>query len=772
MNIEKKTRNKIRKTRWAVILWMGLLLSALIGPAAAAEERLATNRTSYKLALDNGMTVLIHEMPGTFSVGLYLLLKTGAVSSDPYLGTGIAHFLEHMVFKGTEKRGVGEIAKEVKSLGGMINATSSLDYTVYFLEVPQDRFAEALDILSDMMMHARIDSQEVEREREVILKEIRLHNDTPERKLSQLVFSTVYLVHPYRHPVIGYEPLFKAITREDLVNYYQSRYIPNNMILSIAGNVKRDEILPQIENVFQGFSGKPYSLRNLPQEPAQISPRRCEEEYPTELTRLSMSYPGVRVLDHDLYALDVLAAILGRGRTSRLFKTIVEKQKLTHTISASNFTPMDKGLFEIEATLDEGKLEEAIRAIKAQIELVKKQKVSVQELEKTKRQVFHNFVLGQQTPGDVAYQAAINEAFVGDYDFDKKYIEGLNGVTAEDVRRVAAQYLRDPGLSVVVLKPLSSGPKESAQEVSAKPALIEKVVLDNGLTVLLKEDHGLPLVSVSLVMNGGLRLEDVKKNGLSELMARLWTRETKLRAPLQLAQEVESLGASFGGFSGQNSVGMRFELLSSDLEYGLDLLEDVFKNPVFSEGELLKEKERMKVGIIARDDDISSVALRGAKETLFLEHYFRLDGLGTLDSVEQIGREDLFRFYKELAVPNNVVLSVFGDFDSKKILEILKKKFAAMKPREIRLPSGSEPVPGTTREKTIDLDKEQAMVIIGFQGPAMADPDSHGMKIIASVMGSALSGRMFNKIRDELGLAYTLGAGYSPGIDTGFVFFY
>jgi len=734
----------------------------------ASEIKISTS----KVTLDNGMTVLVSEMPCTSTVGIYALVKVGLTTEGKYLGTGISHFLEHMIFKGTEKRLVGQIGKEVKALGGYVNASTGLDRTVYLINIPKENFDQGLDVLSDMLMNARIDAKEAEKEKKVVLNEIRLHNDNPLRKLSSLIFKNVYVRHPYQHPVIGYEELFKSISQENLMDYYKTHYIPNNMIFAVAGNIKKEEVLPKIEEVFKDFKPSPYLLRNVPQEPEQNSFRHYEQEYPTNKTRFSMAYQTVDILDKDLYALDVLAMVLGQGNSSRFYKKIYSDLRLVDGISASSFTPMDKGVFEVEATLDRENLEATVDAVKSVISAVKKKGVTAKELAKSKKRVISHNIFDNQTPGQVAYRVVTDEAYTGDYDFSKAYIRGIKSVTSKDIKAVARKYLNDSNLTLVVLKPKSDNADSESSKKIEPSTEVQKVVLDNGLTILLREDHALPLIAVKLALHGGTRRETSEKNGLSQLMVGLWVRETKSKSPLVLAETVESMGASFGGFSGRNSFGITFFLLSEDLDKGLNIFEDVVKNPLFSRVEFDRDKKQTKESIIAREDDVYFLASNELRETLFLKHHFRLDTAGTLESVENIELSDVVSFHKEYVVPNNMVLSIFGDFSKPEMLNLLKKKFASLEPGELDSISFAEDIPKETREKTIYSDKNQAVLMIGFQGPTMKDDDRQGMHIATSVLGSSLSGRMFNKIRDTFGQSYTLGAGHTPGIDTGLVEFY
>lgn len=746
-----------------------IVLSASV--AGAADNSFGQIETQ-KFVLDNGLTILISEMPASTTVSVFGLVKTGSATEEKYAGTGISHFLEHMLFKGTNKRGVGAISKEVQAMGGTINASTSFDYTIYTLTVPQMAFDQGLDIISDMLMHSKFDEVELDREREVVYGEMQLYWDNPSRYLSQLVFETVYKQHPYGIPIIGYEELLRSLKRDDFVDYYQTRYAPNNIVLSIAGNVRGDDVLPKVRAIFKDFVRQPVRTRNVVEEPAQINMRTRTEQYATDLTRVSMAYVGVSLRDSDLFAMDVLAMILGQGESSRLYKDVFLDKKLVRSIVASNFTPMDRGVFEVEMLLDQIHVDAAIGAVKQQIALIVKNGVQVDELDKVKRQIYSQHVFGRLTSDTVANDAAAYEAFIGDYDFSKKYVESVKKVSVEDIKRVAKQYFKDDQLSVVVLKPKVES-RAAVEKISAQKLLeIQKVVLDNGLTILLRENHAVPVVSMNLVMNGGTGQETAENNGVSHLMAQLLTAGTKTRSAQEIAQSVESRGASLGPFSGRNSFGLTFNGLAEDASFAVALIADIIKNSIFPEDELLREKTNMRTALIGENDNIRAVSARHLRESLFVTHPFRLNGMGTMATIEKLSRSDVMDFYQHYVVPSNMVLSVFGDFDRAQMLKLLNKQFANLKNKDVEVLTYAESPPKQTREEIIRLDKKQAMVMLGFQAVDMKSHDRFVSEVLGALLGSSFSGRIFTTIREEFGQAYTLGGGYSTGRDMGMMAFF
>ncbi len=725
-----------------------------------------------KEILDNGLTVLIKDMPQSPMVSVYMLTKAGSATEGEFLGSGISHFLEHMFFKGTERRTSQDIPDAIQSVGGTLNASTGKDFTIFTITVPYEAFDIALDVLADMMMHSKIDAKDFAKERDVILNEMKLHNDQPGSKLYELVSQTIYIRHPYKDPVIGYEGLFKKITRDDIYHYYKKFYVPNNMILSIAGRVERADILPKIKETFKDFERGPTIVRNLPPEPQQISPRRYEEEYPTDLARMSISFPSVSLLDSDLYALDVLANILGQGKSSRLYEDIYKRKQLVYSIGASNYTPVDKGAFSISALFDYPNAAKIIESVKEDIEAIKKEGVKEAELQKAKRQVLSDYVFSNQTSAQSAYLQAIDEAFAGDASFSEKYVSAVKNVTNEQIKDVANRYLNEEAKTIVILKPKGSQEQAIQKDVEAPEQPISKIKLANGLTVLLKEDHTFPLVNVRAILNGGLLQEPEGLNGIAQMTSTLWIKGTKSLSFENIAEITDSKGMSLGSYSGKYSFGITADCLAEDIDTAINLVSDIIQHPSFSEDEIAKVKQDTLAEIKSLDDSIFSFTNRKMNRLLFKEHPLRFDVQGTEESIAAIQREDIVNFYKKLTYPNNMVVSVFGDFDKKAIQKEITQKFGGLEKGDFSLMQFSEPPLGGLTEKEYTLDKEQAMVMYGFHGVEIGDKDQYPLEVISSILGSSLSGRLFDAIREEFGEAYTLGAFSAPGKGAGSIKIY
>ncbi|MEW5894966.1 MAG: pitrilysin family protein [Candidatus Omnitrophota bacterium] len=754
--------------RRAAVVFISIIFVLLVFSISSHAQIVATRRH----VLDNGLTVLVSEMPSSSTVSVYGLVKTGSAREGEFLGAGLSHFMEHMLFKGTARRGVGEISNEIQSLGGTINASTHFDFTIYTLTVPKEHFDKAADILADMLMHARFDQTELEREIEVVLSEIRMYLDRPERMLSNMVFETVYIRHPYRIPVIGYEDLLKSLTREDFLTYYRREYVPNNMIIAIAGNVTDAKALAAIQNLFKAYPRGPYLPDAVPEEPDQLFARQQVRYYPTDVVRMSVSYPGVSIHEEDMPALDALADILGSGQSSRLYRSLRERLKLVHSVSASDFTPQDPGLFEIEATFEQDNAEEIIKAIDDEIAALIQDGVRPEELEKVVNNSLKSLFLTELEPWGVAYRTAVDEAVAGKHDFTKWYVGALQRLTPEDIVRAAEKYLNSGKRNVALLKPQSMKPAESAAEMAGETKnKIEKIVLINGLTVLLREDHSVPMVWLNLVFNGGLYAEPEELNGLSSLMTRVWPKGSKRFSKEEIARQTEQKAVSFSTFTGNQSMGFRMDFMKKDMDFSMGLLYDAVTNPLFSTDVIQDEQKRIYTEINARNDDIDEIASIALHERLFAGHPFGMTLLGTRESVSRIGREDVFKFYQRYAAPGNSVLAVFGDFDREELLKKIKASFGKWNAESLPLET-HDVRPITEKVTSVVFDeKEQAMVMTGFQAAGFYDADRYGLELMAAILGYPFKGRMFTRIREARGLAYTLGGGYAPMRDSGEIIF-
>lgn len=724
--------------------------------------------------LENGLIILVKESPPKDMVSIDVTLKAAPIYEEEYLGSGISHLVEHMVFKGTKTRKPGDIEKEVRSYGGLINASVSSDVTSYQIIVPSGYFSKALSLLKDMLLNATFEKGEMEKEREVVLKEARLNNDDPGKKLVVLLFANAYLRHPYKYPAIGFESLLKALTREDIVRYYNRRYVPNNIVITVVGGINPKDALRDIEKEFNDFRSPDYRPVNKGErEPIQMGKKLNIEEMPVTLSYLALGFHSSGILDKDLFALDTLSMILGRGNNSRLNNVLVKSRRKAHSISASNHTPQDPGLFIISALLDEDNIEPARTLILEEIKYVKDGDISDKELETAKRMVVSDYVLARETIEAQARDLGESQILTGNPDFFRRYVDGIGKVSKFDVRRAASQYLTEDNLTEVRIVPEDDGALTN-MTIPRVPieTRFEKKTLSNGLVVLARKDTKIPAVSITAAFSGGLIVEDKKTNGISNFTARMLLKGTKTRNESDIKGAVENMGGEINSFSGFNSFGLNLTVMKDDIDFALGLIKDIVTNSIFAQEEIDKEKMFTYALIKDEDDDIFHKGALALRRNLFDGHPYSLRYIGEEETIHAITFDECEKFYQKYCVPNNMVISISGDIEPQSVYKKIETLFNDMAKKDIqKLSVKVAAIRHKVKTQTIEMDREQSLLLAGFKTVSINDPDRYPLEVLSAIF-SGSGGRLFISLRDKLGLAYTLGCEQKLGVDTGFMLFY
>ncbi|MBI4354016.1 MAG: insulinase family protein [Candidatus Omnitrophica bacterium] len=723
------------------------------------------------LTLDNGLTAVWEEDHRQPLVAIEARIGGGLRGEGALVGSGITHFIEHMLFKGTTSRPPGMIDQEVRQYGGTINAFTSHDFTGVSLFVESRFLPQALALLADILQHATFPEGEFAKERQVVVSEIQMNRDDPDRRLLQAFWNRQFLVHPYRHPILGYRELLERLTPEDLRGFYRTQYVPNNVTLTCVGDLDAAAMPELLRRQFGGWPrGSPYQIIT-PEEPPQLSLRESVEELPVQAAYVLLGFSSTRLAHEDLYVLDVLAGILGHGRSSRLYEALVRKQQLAQAVDASNYTPLDPGAFTIFFRTEPALSAQAKEAALSIVADVIREGVTAEELRKVKRQTIADYYFRHQTIESKAEDLASSMALTGDPAFSKRYVEGINRVTEKEVQAAAGRYLDPTRMTAVVIQPPRPAPTASASHVPTMPQ-ITRVTFDNGLTVLMGVDRHLPIGSIVLVSRGGVRVEDDTTQGLSHLVAQMLVKGTTRRSASAIAEFVESLGGGLEPFSGRDGFGLSMHLLAEDMDQGLELIHELVTESDFPEEALSLQRQLILHELVARDDDIFDVAGRLLRRTVFVTHPYRFDPMGTADTVKGFTREACRDFAKEWLVPRNMVLAVVGDLDERVVLETIQRRFGRLADQPARWPSQLEETGRDgIRRASLVLPKEQSVILLGFPGTRLTDPDRDAVDVLTAVL-SGMSGRLFQAVREQQGLSYTLGATHTPGWDRGYVVVY
>ena len=721
--------------------------------------------------LENGLTIIVREDHNAPVVSAQAWCGAGSIHEGKWLGAGLSHVLEHMLFKGTTTRPGSRIDQEVQEAGGYMNAYTSFDRTVYHIDVPNTGAVKAIDILCDIMQHAMLPPDELAKELDVIRREMDMGQDDPGRRASRRLFEVAYTKSPYRHTIIGYLDIFNQIKPEDIRTYYTEKYAPNNVFYVVAGDVRNAEVVAQIKASYANTKAQAMPPVVLPLEPKQTGERTIIEEAAIELGHLHFAWHIPELRHADVPVLDVLAVLLGSGRSSRLHQQVREKQAVVHHVDAWTYSPGLPGLFGASAVVDGDKLEAARDAILAEIEKIKCGSISSDELQKAEKQFISAQLSSRKTMEGQAQNLGGNWLAANDLNFSERYLAAVKRVTVADVQRVAKTYLTPENRTFYALLPEGCTPKAAAHSETNNDHPIQKIELPNGLKLLVKEDHRLPFVEFRAVFQGGVLAENETTNGSTSLLAKLLLKGTTTRNAEQIAVEIESVGGHIDSYGGNQSFGVNAEVLTEDFSTGLNLVADVLLNPIFPADELEREREAQLAGIAARRDDLLKSASLAMRRALFGATSFGLDPIGTEASVEKISVADLKSFHHKLTVPNNCVLAIFGDVKVDAVKAAVEKAFGGWKQNALQ-PSTFNPQPSPSSQRVIEKrDKKQAVLVIGFPGTTMFSEDRYALELLQECC-SDLGSRLFLRIREQLGLAYYVGAQTLCGVAPGYFAFY
>ena len=727
----------------------------------------------FHTTLDNGLTVLIEENHVNPVVSVYVFVRTGSIYEQEYLGSGISHFFEHIISGGTtSNRSEAENRALLETIGNNTNAYTTTDHTAYYINTTSEHWSTALELLADWMLHSVISEEEFVREKGVVQRELEQGLDSPQRQLFQLANETSYQVHPVRYPVIGYKELVQKVSRDDLVSYYQRMYAPNNMILVVVGDVNTDEALERIRQAFASGARRLLPAISLPEEPPQLGKRTAEKEMDIAQAHLDLSFRTVPLTHPDLYPLDVLSDILSSGESSRLVKRIKDEQQLVYSIDSASFTPAyAPGSLTVWATLDAEQLPAAEAAVLQELYRLQDELVSPEELAKAKKQKIADHVFDRQTVEQRARALGVDMLSTYDPNFGDPYVANIQKVTAESIREAARRYFREETLVVAVVRPKRSAEAVTTTRATAQTTPMVKKVLANGMTLLLKRNAALPLVSMQTYFKAGVRVEIPETNGLSQLMAHLLLKGTTYRSADDIATTFDAMGGEISAKSGNNSFFVTASCLTEDFPNALDVFADVILHPTFPEDELEKMRRLMLAALARQDDNWQAEVTRLFHTTYFTTSPYRMQPAGNEEALQRLQRQDVVAFHQRYAVPNNMVLAIVGDIDIERTTALVERAFMGFQSRPLTLPPiPAEPVHNQTRQEVKQTQKQVAAIYVGFPGTTVTNvQDRYPLHLLDAVMSGIgfPGGWLHTELRGKQ-LVYMVHAFNWLGLDPGY----
>lgn len=756
-----------------------LAAALVVGACVAAVLDVVTHH------FDNGLTLHVAGGHAAPVAAVQAWVGVGSADEAPH-EAGLAHVIEHMLFKGSAGYGIGELVGAIGDGGGEINAWTAFDHTVYHAVLASDHIDSAIHALGDALIEPRVDPGELAREREVILEEIRQGSDDPARSVAQSLFATAFVAHPYRRPVIGTADSVRRLGERELLGFFRRHYVADNLTLVVTGDVEPDRVRRSVERRFRAMpSGRP--VRQVAVEPAQTAARASCVQRELGEAHLAVGFHVPAARHPDLAALDVAAILLGQSESARLPRALRDEAQLVTSAYAHLHALRDPGLLVLSAT---ARPADAPRSVAALVDHSARlvDDLSPAELDKARIAVETGVVRQLETAQGRARSIGWHATVAGDPQFGHVYLDRVRAVRRHDVAHVLGRYLRPDNASVAAIVPGKRAGRAWAKQAEtrvrkalsqpARPAapVEQRVVLASGLTLLVRRDPSVPIVAMRAVWRGGQRVEDADHAGASTLLARMLTRGCGTRDAHAVADEIDRLGGALSAVAGRNSFGVAAEWLARTWQPGLALLADCVLDPALPGDELARERRLLIDDQVAQRTSPSQAAFRLFSETLYGAHPYARDVLGTADSVANLSREELLGFYRARYPLAGLTLAIVGDVEIDDVVAAVdarlgkqpRRKPAAL-PAITALPAGARSA--SDREVYRFLDRAQAHLVIGFPGATIDAPDRFALEVLVAILGGQ-SGRLFAELREKQALAYRVSAHSVEGVDPGFVAVY
>ncbi len=747
--------------------------------------------------LDNGVEVVIKENHFAPTVAIQCWVGVGSLSEGP-MERGMAHFIEHMLFKGTDRRAVGEIAGTVEASGGEINAYTTFDHTVFHLTLAAPHAAVGVDLLCDAFAKSRFDAEEFEREREVIVEEIRRGNDSPGARVGRRVFELVFLGTEAGRPIIGSEESVRSFKRDDLYNFYRKWYQPENLTIVIVGDVNAQEMLDLVKKDFGALA-----RGGLPEKSdLHLKPRPGSAEYPEisiikgdfQQPRLELVFPAPPLEHFDSTALDLAAFALGSGEMSRFNRRLRDGEGIITSIGASVYSPLFGGLFEVSALTSEDKLLEATTGLAREVALLRgDDPVNLDELQRAQANLKADRVSRDETVEGQARTLGFGLRTPQKLLYDEVYTTLVNAMPLVAVEGAVGRWLRPETATLVLLVPETSTISEADLRKAFRAGLVEKQVaktrkkpkaakamqksgdaqvfqLKAGVKLVYRFNPNVPLFTLTAATEGGLRAETKATSGLGNAMSGLFASATEKHHYEDLINQIEGRGASLEGFSGKDSLGFHMQCLNEHAGSLLGNFRECLLQPKFPAEQWHSLKREIEQAIVAQKDSPSSLCIRRFQETMFGDHPYRFPLMGTAESVETFTEDSLLQSFRHVRDTGPWVFAVATTRSAEEVKDLLAKALTGFDPAssERRFASDGIRKHAAPSRQVIDKDREQCHVVYGFPGLTWADPDRPALDVLINVLGGQ-SGRLFRELRDNQSLAYTVSPMVSYGRHPGLV---
>lgn len=768
----------------------------------ANKNNLTVTNNVQKTVLDNGLTVLTKEVHNAPVITVQMWYNIGSAQEAPGIN-GIAHQLEHIMFKGTKNRPV-QFAQLFSALGSDSNAFTSFEQTAYYHTAERDKLKALLELEADRMQNLLIDNQHLESEKRVVVSELQGYENSPKYRLKRAVMRSLFPDHGYGLPPAGTVADVERLTVEQVRDYYNKYYHPNNAILVIVGDFPTATSLETVNEIF-GKIPKSQQIPEVPNSPTPqipVSPIVLRE--PGAGKFLQVIYPLPNLNHPDIPVLGVTDYILTGGKNSYLYQALV-KSGLATDISAHVASLRAIGWYDLSVTAAPNQDLQKIDAVyKNAITKLVKTEVTLEEVERAKNQLIASVILNRRDITSQGKQFANDQLIADDYRYTERYLENVRKVKPADVVAVINKYLKPEAAAVGFFAPvqnaqdenyqtsefstaenLTAGVKMTASEVTkylpatdekidyfdhSIPQIPQRLTFVNGLRVLLLPDKSSPTVTLGGYIKAGKEFDKADQAGLASLVADNLLNGTKTKDTLTIADTLDRRGASLDFTALREGVRIQGKSLQEDLPVLLETLADVVKNSTFPEKELEISRQQAVNNLKLELDDGYEVANRKFMQALYPQNH-PLHIFPTLESIQKISRKDVMAFRQKHYRPDTMILVLVGDFEIEKVRSLLETQFGNWrvqgKPPMVEYPQVVKTERGLQINSVLP-GKSQTITYMGDLGVKRQDPRFYSALVLNEILaGDSVSGRLGSEVRDRLGLTYGIYSNFQGGKNIG-----
>ena len=723
-----------------------------------------------KTELKNGLVLLVSPDTKVPSVSIQVFVRAGSAYEGELIGSGVSHFVEHMLFESSSSFAQSDLATQIMQAGGVTNAYTSLEKTVYYIDMPGKNYKQGLELINKALFESEIKEEAFQKEKKIILFEGKNVQDRIENRLQEKFLKLIYPNTPYAVPVLGYPDQIEKLTCQEIQNYYKKKYAPNNMILSICGNVDVQEVQEYVKQLFGkqkrgniSFFEKVDVFENSKEKNIKSS----EDDIASEHIILGFKTGGY--YSKDLARIMLLSLILGEGKSSALFKILKIEKNMVYDIQSFYLPFIYSGVFEIVSKCETQAAEDVRKEILNVIKQISDKGCTEEELVSAKKRLVSDYIFGLEKLHGRADLLAMCELLFQDPFYYQSFLKEVYSVSSEDIKLVANKIFRDERRYEILAEPQTKEKQLSKKSDQAAVALpnIKMFSLKNGIQCVVIEKKGMPIVNIRAGFIGGVLFENKKNNGVSYLLSKMLAYSTEKRSQYELASYIESKGGDFSSYSSNNSLGVVIQMLSSDLKEGLDILCEIIKSPNFNLKILNNVKKDALSFIEEQTLDPFNVALLNARKIFFNNHPYAFNYYGTKENIIALSLKDVKEFYKKVICPKNMVICITGDVDfdktkdfTEKIFEKIDIKGEAPEPPRINIKNKDEKI------IKVELPKEQSAVMLVYPSCKVKDKDRFALELIGSMLGDT-TGMLFSEIRKKQGNAYFVNSMNISGIEPG-----